>query len=77
MANLKQLSSQALELMKEGAVIITAVEIEKGIMQRAQVYFADAEDGHVLAVGDAGKAVAQAVESQLGQLLLPNKGAEP
>lgn len=46
MANLKQLSAQALELMKQGAVIITAVEIEKGIMQRAQVYFADCEDGN-------------------------------
>jgi hypothetical protein len=46
MANLKQLSAQALELMKQGAVIITAAEIEKGIMQRVQVYFGDIDEGN-------------------------------
>lgn len=45
MASVKELTKRAEELMKEGAVLVTAAEYDKaGVLERLQVYFQDGRE---------------------------------
>lgn len=53
MASVKELTKKAEELMKQGAVLVTAADRDKtGVLERLQVYF---EDEHEAAMDIIGK----------------------